>query len=128
MSTNAGVQRAFDIADLLDQLGGDQQLAEEIIGLFLQDCPQQLSAIKAAIDAGDSRQLYVVAHTLKGAAGALSAEAVADAARTLETLGREGRVTAAGDAWQSLEAEAARLFDALKSLGSGGLQDPSCAP
>jgi HPt (histidine-containing phosphotransfer) domain-containing protein len=105
----------FDRSALMEQLGGDEQLAREVVDLFLRDCPLQLSAIRTALDAGDAQEVYVVAHTLKGAASTLAATEVARAAHTLEQLGRDGLVHASGEAWQVLESAAARLLEALRA-------------
>lgn len=106
---------AFDRRELAEQLGGDEELVREVIELFVQDCPNQVSAIKAAVANGDDRQLYVVAHTLKGAASTLTAHAVAEVARILEMLGREGRACAGTGPCQELEVEASRLLAALRT-------------
>jgi len=105
----------FDREELAAQLGGDEELVREVIDLFLQDCPNQVSAIKAAVDSGDDRQLYVVAHTLKGAASTLTAHGVAEVARVLEMLGREGRAVAGTGPCQELEIEASRLLEVLRA-------------
>jgi HPt (histidine-containing phosphotransfer) domain-containing protein len=105
----------FDRNALMEQLGGDQQLAREVIDLFLRDCPVQLSAIKAALDQGDAREVYVMAHTLKGAASTLAAGEVAEAAHALEQLGRDGEVHDSVKAWRTLETAADRLLEALRT-------------
>jgi HPt (histidine-containing phosphotransfer) domain-containing protein len=117
MTQSVQALQVFDRAQLCDQLGGDEDLVREVIELFVEDCPAQLAAIRTAIEAGDNRQLYVVAHTLKGAAGTLAAHGVADAAQVLETLGREGRAQAAIDPCRTLEAETSRLLALLRDAG-----------
>jgi HPt (histidine-containing phosphotransfer) domain-containing protein len=112
---NREVMPVFDRSALMEQLGGDEQLAREIVDLFLRDCPLQLSAIRTALDAGDTREVYVVAHTLKGAASTLAAAEVAQAAHTLERICRDGQAHGSVDAWQVLETAAARLLEALRA-------------
>jgi HPt (histidine-containing phosphotransfer) domain-containing protein len=109
-----GTTHAFDRAELVEQLGGDEDLAREVIGLFLQDCPVQMTAIAGALAARDPRGLHAAAHTLKGAAGTITAHRLAEAARLLETCGREARVEDATEAWRMLEAEADRVLAALR--------------
>ena len=98
--------RLFDWNDVLERLGGDEPLAREVLRLFVDDCPTQLAAIRAALDEGDAKRLYNVAHALKSAAGNVTAWAVADAARALELLGRDELLTAADEPWQQLQREA----------------------
>jgi HPt (histidine-containing phosphotransfer) domain-containing protein len=82
--------------------------------LFVADCPERLVAIRAAIDARDPDRLKAEAHTLKGAAGNLSAGPLADAARALELIGAGKTLNAAEPAWQRLSAEAERALRALR--------------
>jgi HPt (histidine-containing phosphotransfer) domain-containing protein len=110
----AQTTHGFDRAELLEQLGGDEDLTREVIGLFLQDCPVQMTAIAGAIDQRDPRRLHAAAHTLKGAAGTITAHRLAEAARLLEACGREARLDDATEAWRMLEVEASRVLAALR--------------
>jgi HPt (histidine-containing phosphotransfer) domain-containing protein len=95
-------------------MGGDAQLLSEIIQLFLTECPAQLAAIKAAVDARDSQGIVREAHALKGAAGNLSAFGIFEMAEILEELGRASRFDAADAAWRRLADETANALDALR--------------
>ncbi len=112
----------FDRGVLLSTLGGDRELAQEIIGEFLADVRRQLDALHETAESGSTAQLARQAHALKGAAataGALTLKAEAerlevDARRAgEERLGRaEGRVAA-------LEAAFERFVDTWKRDGLG---------
>ena len=78
----------FNHTVLLDELGGDDVLLEELIVKFLQQMESQIPEIATAISAGDMDRLSQVAHTLKGAAAMMSAERIQDAAYRLEIRGR----------------------------------------
>ena len=109
------------------RLEGDQALFNEVIQLFLEDCPAQLTVIKAAIDSGDAEGLRTAAHTLKGAAGNMSAKKLFEAAMTLERLGAAGRIEAARAAWRTLSAEAVQVMDALRRYESSTPSEvPEC--
>ncbi|HEV3057002.1 MAG TPA: response regulator [Vicinamibacterales bacterium] len=111
----AATQRpAIDREAMLDRLGGDPELYQEVIQLFLEDCPVRLAAIKAAVDAKDREQIRLTAHALKGAAGNLSVGGLFEAAHTLERLGADGRMDAIPAAWRQLATEAAAVLDALR--------------
>ena len=43
-------RRTFDSDALLDRLSGDDELMTDVIGVFLEDCPARLAAIKSAVD------------------------------------------------------------------------------
>jgi signal transduction histidine kinase/DNA-binding response OmpR family regulator/HPt (histidine-containing phosphotransfer) domain-containing protein len=107
---------ALDTAGLLARIGGDTDLMREVVRLFLEDCPLRLSAIRAAITAGDAGALRAAAHALRGAAGTLSARGVVDAALVMERMGAENQLGAAEAAWKRLNAEAAHLAAALQAM------------
>jgi HPt (histidine-containing phosphotransfer) domain-containing protein len=54
---------------------GDNSLARQIVAGFLKDVPQQLLILKSRLDAGDALGARMQAHSLKGAAATVSAEA-----------------------------------------------------
>jgi HPt (histidine-containing phosphotransfer) domain-containing protein len=105
---------AFDRTATLARLGGDQQLMNEVIQLFLDDCPVHLASIKAAVTARNLQTLRQSAHALKGAAGNISATALVKAAATLERIANEGRVEAAEAGWRLVTSEASLVMDALR--------------
>jgi CheY-like chemotaxis protein/HPt (histidine-containing phosphotransfer) domain-containing protein len=109
---------AVDRAEMLQRLGGDQALFDDVVAIFLEDCPARLSAIKAAVDARDGEAIRKTAHTLKGAAGNLAAGGLFEAARVLERLGAELRFDAAEGAWRRLATEASAVLDQLRRFES----------
>ncbi len=52
----------FDLADLARTMDGDQRLVREMVKIFLDDCPRQMAALKAAVDARDPVQIRATAH------------------------------------------------------------------
>src|SRR5438876_10634654 len=66
---------------VLARVGGDHQLLAEISRLFVDDAPEHLQRIKAALDAGDSGSLRRAAHALRGAAANFGADQVVETAR-----------------------------------------------
>jgi two-component system, sensor histidine kinase and response regulator len=87
----------------LDRLGGDEELWNEISKLFVQECPQMLRQLQAAVAAGDAHALMETAHSLKGSLGTLGAEDGALLALDLEMMGRNGVLGASAEALAKLE-------------------------
>jgi len=114
-SAGATPLKVFNAAALLERLGGDEPLFVKVLGLFLEDCPVRLTAIKEAVDARSAERIRTEAHSLKGAAAILTASELTEAARMLEQIGADGRVEAAGAAWERLAAEAARAMEAVRN-------------
>jgi CheY-like chemotaxis protein len=105
---------AFDRGAALDRLNGDEALLSGVIERFLEECPLRLAAIKTAVDRRDAEGLRVEAHSLKGAAGNLSAVGLFEAAQVVERIGTENRLDAAEAAWRRLSAEATQVLDLLR--------------
>mgnify|MGYP001097660140 CR=1 FL=1 len=106
----------IDRAALLERLGGDVELFEEIAGLFREDCPKLLSEIRSAVHGADAPALERAAHTLKGCVANFGAQAAFDAALRLERLGRARELDGAASACETLETEIVRFQQALDAL------------
>jgi two-component system sensor histidine kinase/response regulator len=109
----------FDVAQMRERMGDDDELIAEIIGLFLEDYPIQLAAIELAIEERDPDRIRSGAHTLKGSASALSASGVVAAARALEVLDNPVDVSAIDANLVTLVAEVERLAVALREFQGG---------
>jgi len=59
-----------------------------ILGYFREDGTKSVATIEAAMRARNAVQLVIPAHTLKGEARQFGAEALGDAAETIETIAR----------------------------------------
>ena len=100
-------------AELLALMDGDEALLHELIDVFLEDAPQRLAAVRAALSARDAGALYKAAHALKGSAGNFGAPEVVGHAVKIEALAREGNIDAAAIVAGFLEGEMERLVDDL---------------
>jgi len=78
-------------------LGGDRRLLRELVGIFVDDGPKRLEALRAAMTALDGQQLEQIAHSLKGSASILGAGRLRDAAQALEDAAHD-RQAATGTA------------------------------
>jgi two-component system, sensor histidine kinase and response regulator len=108
-------QRVLDWNAALRQNDVGGNVLREMAALFLDQSHKLLSEIQAAISSGDARSLRRSAHTLKGSAAALAAEATREAASRLETIAKEERFNEAPLAGTKLECEIQRLRLALKA-------------
>lgn len=81
-----GQALVIDTAKALARLHGDQALYAELVQLFLEDCRALQAKLREAISSKNALLLRQTAHTLKGAAGSIGAEPIADAARQVERL------------------------------------------
>jgi two-component system, sensor histidine kinase and response regulator len=107
---------AFDSAALLARFGGDSEFMEDIVRVFLEDCPAQLSAIESAVEARDAHRIERAAHALKGAASNLGASDVVRAAEDLERLGAANRIADVDTAYARITADTSTFVNALRQF------------
>jgi PAS domain S-box-containing protein len=110
-------QVELDYSVLLNRTEGDMELARELVGLFLDDCPKLMADIRATVERGDCEALTHVAHTIKGAVGYFPESNAFDVALRLEMMGRENNRHGVGEALAELELEITRLTPALEAFG-----------
>jgi signal transduction histidine kinase/CheY-like chemotaxis protein/HPt (histidine-containing phosphotransfer) domain-containing protein len=112
----------FDPSQMLQNIGGDQDLLVQLIDLFLERQADMMSQIRQALSLGDAVTVERVAHTLKGTAGNLCAPEVALAAGRLEAVGRLGALHDAPAVYAHLEMEMLRLLHVLEEYrGTSGI-------
>ncbi len=104
---------AFDRDAALDRTDGDVDLMKELVGLFLDECPQRMAEIREALTRRDATKLRQAAHTLKGSVGNFAAREALEGARRLETIAQEQDWEHAEEAWAALEAAIDRLKPAM---------------
>jgi CheY-like chemotaxis protein len=73
-----------DLAAALRIVDNDRALLEELIGVFLRDCGEQIAGLRAAVQAGNLREVRTAAHRFKGALGSLGARTAQMLAAQLE--------------------------------------------
>jgi HPt (histidine-containing phosphotransfer) domain-containing protein len=105
-------ERPVDLAVAMRWLGGDQRLLAELVGIFVDDGPKRLQAIRSALTASDVRQVEHVAHSLKGSAAILGATRLQTAALALEDAAHDGHTENSPD----LVAEIARELDRVMAF------------
>ncbi|CAN7442589.1 Hpt domain-containing protein [Phenylobacterium sp. LjRoot225] len=97
----------------LENVDGSEDLLIELAGLFIEECPEMMRQVRAAIDAGDGLALQRAAHSLKGSARIFATAAATEAARRLEVMGAGGDLSGADGGWNALRLEIDRLTAAL---------------
>ena len=110
----------LDWGKALEHLDGNEALLQDMAELFFVECPKLMAGIREAIAQGNTVELRRLAHTLKGSADIFAAKPAVEAALRLETMGRDGNLTAEEDAWSALEEAIARLLPALRKAAGVG--------
>jgi PAS domain S-box-containing protein len=107
--------KLFDRTTLLRRLEGDTELLDEVLQIFLSDCPTMLEKIRRAAARRDAKALLFPAHALKGAAANVCASRIHAVALKLELMAKEDRLVDVEAHVSALEAEIggfSRLFNA----------------
>lgn len=102
----------FDSRGLLERLGGDEALFEELLDIFLEDVAVRLKKLKDALEASDSMSAAREAHTILGASANIGAHRVRDVALGLEKSAKEGDLERAVPLGRKLGEE----FERFKSV------------
>ena len=80
----------FNQAALLKRVMNDQELLREIIQMFLDDMPAQISKLKECVTGEDAQNVAQMAHKIKGAAGNLGGESLQALASAIEKASKAG--------------------------------------
>ena len=99
----------FDRVEMLERLGGDAEMLNDLIDLFLTECPKMLQGVREATEREDPSTIERTGHALKGACLNLSSKQAAAVAEKIEAAGR-------GDQLGETRALLAQLSDELSLL------------
>jgi two-component system sensor histidine kinase/response regulator len=98
--------------ELLEQSDEDEAFTQEVIDAWLSKNPETMEALHEAVKTGNAKDIFTLAHTIKGSAATICAEAVARAAFPVETAGKEEMLHDIESLFCQLQTE----FDRLKTF------------
>ena len=116
----------IDMRAGLKRTGGNPRRYEILLRKFAEQQSDTIAAMQSALSAGDPATAERVAHSLKGAAGTLGAQALSEAAAKAETAikNRDGVSEAVRLLSLALDTALANLRTALPADGSGNGATP----
>jgi CheY-like chemotaxis protein/HPt (histidine-containing phosphotransfer) domain-containing protein len=126
-STADAFPMIFDTATMLRNIGGDRELLDQLIVLFLQRYQSMLENIRIALAGQNQLAIEQAAHLLKGTAGNLCAPEVALAAGRLEALGRLGTLLDAPIIYTQIEVAVIRLVKIMETRTTSQLDKKNSA-
>jgi len=95
---------AFAQEDFIDRLMGIEDLAKEILEVFVEDMPRQLAMLSLAVKNTDAKALRLTAHSVSGASGNVGGAEMQELARKLERMAVSGDLSTAAAAVPELSA------------------------
>jgi protein-histidine pros-kinase len=105
---------AAGIDDLLDRIGGDRKLLNQMIKTFLRDTRKRIASLQGALQHKNAAEIASLAHALKGSLGIFHAQHARDRAQELEELGRKSELGGAKPVFAALKEEIAKLEENLR--------------
>lgn len=112
----------FNLDEALARVDDDMEFLCTLMTMLLEQAPNDLVAIQAAIAAGDPAAVARTAHHLKGAVLQFSSPALYESLKELEGLGRAGRLSDAAPVYAHVETGLQQLLDALRAILAKGEQ------
>lgn len=121
--------KTLDESAFVASLLGDEALARHISESFVSDSVRIITGLRACLRDANLEGIRRHAHTLKGAASAMTGERVRSLAFVVETRAAAGDLPGAAGHLDALEAEHAALCEALRAaFGAPGEPAPEKAP
>jgi HPt (histidine-containing phosphotransfer) domain-containing protein len=108
--------KPWNISVVREHVGGDESLLRELLVIFLEETPKQLTALERAIHNADGPVVENIAHTLKGELGYLGLTDAAAIARDLERMGRQLEFHSAPEALRRFNSDLQAASNAMHEL------------
>lgn len=105
----------FNLPELLERIGGNEQIAVRLVETFCVYAEDALPALERAVAERDAEKACRILHALKGASGSIAAGRIYLLAIKLHTAAGQGDIASLADAIGSLNEE----YDAFKRVASG---------
>jgi CheY-like chemotaxis protein len=112
----------WEVSQTLERLGGDVQLLEDIVQIFLAETPRKLDELREAIAQVASDTVEKTAHSLKGELGYLGITGASQRARELEEMGRNNDLQGAACVFAALEAELIQVLASMQARSTSSVE------
>ncbi len=113
----SGSNPVFVRESLLERLGGEESMVAEILKLYVEDAPLQLTRIRQGIEQENFEEVHLCAHSLKGASANVGAEAMREACLRLESAAKSGGSSELMECLVAAEERFTLLRSHLENLG-----------
>ena len=87
----------LNLAEAMQNMDGDAELLQEIVEIFMETADNQLQTLVANIAAGETAQVAILAHAMKGGASNFCADRFVASALRLELLAKGGTLDGADE-------------------------------
>jgi HPt (histidine-containing phosphotransfer) domain-containing protein len=101
---------------MIARLGGDEDLARQLVTLFISECPQMMAQVRDSVADGTPDLVRRAAHAFKGSVSNFLPDGPTVTAFALENIGREGRIEDAPSTLATLERQVDALITQLRAF------------
>lgn len=106
----------YNLDKINEMAEGDQDFINSVISVFLDEVPQDLEALEAAIEKKDFPNIYQLAHKIKPNVDLLGMEQTRATALEIETLGKsESTMTEISEKFPLLKKDIHQVISELKN-------------
>jgi HPt (histidine-containing phosphotransfer) domain-containing protein len=105
---------------MLERLGGDEELARQLVTLFLAEYPRMLEAVRESVACSSAEAVRQAAHAFKGSVGNFTDGPPATTAFELELMARGNSLQDAPAALARLEHDVELFAAALRRFEREG--------
>jgi two-component system, sensor histidine kinase and response regulator len=113
----------LDVADGLNRVAGNRRLYRSLLGQFVEEQADVVSAMHASLARDDVASAERLIHTLKGVSGNLGAKALSGLAAGLEKSLRDRNAQSLEAGLSRMAQEVARLMEAIRNFLAAGAED-----
>ena len=109
-------ERTFDFEEVMERVQNDKELLLELFDIFIEDYSDKRSNLDELIEQHDLEMIRDVAHSLKGAAGNISAKAMHVTCAGIESLAASGDLEAAKKVIPQLDTQFEEFKDEIEEV------------
>lgn len=113
---SAGGAKSWRREDLLERFGGDGELVNQLVSMFVTEAPALMNGLRAALASEDPTRVEQAAHKLTGCAAHFDAGEALRLVRRIEAVARTGSLREAADLFAALEMAMTTLLGELRVL------------
>jgi HPt (histidine-containing phosphotransfer) domain-containing protein len=88
METGKEQASPVNMKSAMERFDNDMEFFKKMVDEFLSYVPEQIKSLEEAVKSGKADEVNNIGHSIKGAAGMLSADKVSSVALSIETKGR----------------------------------------
>lgn len=106
----------LDLQDVMERVQDDRELLMELLDIFSDDYVEKRELLNDLLKDNNAEEVRNIAHSIKGAAGNISAKAIHATCEQMERLAEEKNLAAVNELLAPLDKQFADLQKCIKEL------------